>query len=60
MLAVLGRGPASVDAIVAEIYAAYPKGLHAAAAHQIAHHLKKLENEGRAVGDALKSLWSLP
>lgn len=49
VLAVLERGPATLGAIVAEIYAAYPKRLHAAAAQQMRHHLRKLEAEDRVL-----------
>jgi len=42
------RGGASrIAAMVAIIYAAYPKSLHAAAGQSVASHLLKLEEEGR-------------
>jgi endoribonuclease LACTB2 len=48
ILAALGPAPRSVLEIVADVYAAYPVSLHAAAAQSVAHHLRKLEREGRA------------
>ena len=45
---VIMLGPGNQEAAKSAL-AAYPKGLHAAATHQIAHHLKKLATEGRAV-----------
>ncbi len=59
VLAILERGAASLDAIVAEIYAAYPKRLRAAAAQQMTQHLRKLEAEGRVAGSGDPASWSL-
>lgn len=51
LLAVLAKGPATVEAIVGEIYAAYPKKLHRAAGVQMLQNLKKLAREGRVEAD---------
>ncbi len=51
----------AVAEIVATVYAAYPKALHAAAAQSVTAHLLKLEREGavqRSGGaPALEALW---
>ena len=57
ILALLARGPARVDALVAEIYAAYPKRLHAAAGQQVLQNLRKLADEGRTT--ERDATWSL-
>ena len=58
----LGPTPQRVLEIVATVYAAYPKRLHAAAAQSVTHHLLKLEADGRARrdegSDPLAALWS--
>ena len=62
IVAVLGRGPATVREIVKIVYAAYPEALHAAAAQSTSQHLRKLEREGRVCsggGDPLAARWSL-
>jgi len=48
ILAALGEGPATIAAVVARVYTDVPVALHAAAAHSVAAHLRKLEREGRA------------
>lgn len=48
ILAALGPTPRAVLDIVANVYAAYPASLHAAAAQSVTHHLRKLEREGLA------------
>jgi glyoxylase-like metal-dependent hydrolase (beta-lactamase superfamily II) len=61
ILAALGDTPRSLQDLVASVYAAYPRSLHAAAAQSAAHHLRKLEREGRArsegSADPLAALW---
>ena len=47
IIAVLERGLEAVPDMVASIYAAYPPGLHAAAAQSVTSHLRKLEAEER-------------
>ncbi len=47
ILAAIEQGAAEIVAMVEIIYAAYPKGLHAAAASSVGAHLLKLEAEGR-------------
>jgi glyoxylase-like metal-dependent hydrolase (beta-lactamase superfamily II) len=47
ILETLRAGVARIHAMVEIIYAAYPKGLHAAAGQSVASHLLKLEAEGR-------------
>jgi glyoxylase-like metal-dependent hydrolase (beta-lactamase superfamily II) len=63
ILAALGSGCRTVAEIVAQVYAAYPAVLHAAAGSSVAAHLLKLEREGRvrrgAEGDALAARWEL-
>lgn len=57
----LGATPQRVLEIVASVYFAYPKRLHAAAAQSVTHHLLKLEADGRARRDGgkdpLAALW---
>jgi glyoxylase-like metal-dependent hydrolase (beta-lactamase superfamily II) len=57
----LGATPQRVLEIVASVYSAYPKRLHAAAAQSVTHHLLKLEADGRARRDGgkdpLAALW---
>lgn len=64
ILRVLEKGPAQILEIVRVIYAAYPAHLHAAAAQSVAHHLLKLEREGRAQREAarppLEAVWKRP
>jgi glyoxylase-like metal-dependent hydrolase (beta-lactamase superfamily II) len=61
ILAALDRTPVAVMDLVARVYAAYPKSLHAAAAQSVTHHLRKLEREGLARreggADALEARW---
>ena len=63
ILAALGQGAQSVEAIVKIVYAAYPESLHAAAGQSVTSHLLKLENEARVrrSGEdaALVARWSL-
>jgi hydroxyacylglutathione hydrolase len=47
ILEVLGDGAATIPAIVARVYAAVPKNLHAMAGQSVASHLKKLAREDR-------------
>jgi glyoxylase-like metal-dependent hydrolase (beta-lactamase superfamily II) len=47
ILAALDAGRALVSEIVEQVYAAYPKALHAAAAASVTAHLVKLEKESR-------------
>jgi ribonuclease/clavin/mitogillin len=56
------EGVESIPAIVAIVYAAYPKQLHAAAGQSVASHLLKLEREGRVQRDGatpLEARWKL-
>ena len=48
ILAALAQGAAPVPTLVARVYTDVPEVLHAAAAHSVAAHLRKLEREGRA------------
>ena len=48
VVAGLAEGPATVDALVATIYAEYPAEVHPLAARSVTAHLLKLEAEGRA------------
>jgi endoribonuclease LACTB2 len=63
IVAHLERGPARPAEIVASVYAAYPRHLHAAAAESVTQHLLKLEREGRArrddLADAKRARWSI-
>jgi glyoxylase-like metal-dependent hydrolase (beta-lactamase superfamily II) len=55
-------GVESIPAVVAIVYAAYPKQLHAAAGQSVASHLVKLEREGRVQRDGsppLEARWKL-
>ena len=62
ILATLDAGLTLISEMVAQIYAAYPKALHAAAAVSVTSHLLKLEREGRvareAGDDPLAARWS--
>jgi glyoxylase-like metal-dependent hydrolase (beta-lactamase superfamily II) len=63
IVAALGPGPAAIAAVVERVYTDVPVALHAAAAHSVAAHLRKLEREGRArrLDDrpAREATWSL-
>lgn len=63
ILAALGAGAARIAVLVQRIYTDVPAVLHAAAAHSVAAHLRKLEREGivRRVdaGPAREVVWSL-
>lgn len=48
ILTALAQGAAPIAALVARVYTDVPQALHAAAAHSVAAHLRKLEREGRA------------
>ena len=48
VLAAMAEGAETVAAIVAIVYADYPKELHAPAGQSVTSHLRKLEAEGRA------------
>jgi glyoxylase-like metal-dependent hydrolase (beta-lactamase superfamily II) len=61
ILAALRAGDSAVREIVARVYAAYPKELHAAAGWSVTSHLLKLEQEGRVTRDGVEPLsarWS--
>jgi glyoxylase-like metal-dependent hydrolase (beta-lactamase superfamily II) len=47
IVASLSDGPRTIGAIVDDLYAEYPKDLHALAARSVLAHLIKLQNEGR-------------
>ena len=59
----LGSGPQRIPEIVAVVYAAYPKALHAPAGQSVCSHLLKLERESRVQrsGDErpIESVWEL-
>ena len=57
ILAVLGRGPTTVAAIVEELYADVDAELHPVAAQTVWAHLRKLAAEGKAKGKDLDSRW---
>jgi glyoxylase-like metal-dependent hydrolase (beta-lactamase superfamily II) len=63
ILAALGAGDADVATIVKRVYTDVPEVLHAAAAHSVAAHLRKLEREGRTrrrdARAPLEAVWSL-
>jgi glyoxylase-like metal-dependent hydrolase (beta-lactamase superfamily II) len=63
ILAALGDGRERIPEMVAQIYAAYPASLHAAAAQSVCAHLLELEREGRVSrdteGDPLAARWVL-
>jgi glyoxylase-like metal-dependent hydrolase (beta-lactamase superfamily II) len=62
VLAGLARGPITIDALVAEIYAEVDPQLHGMAAQSVLAHLLKLEREGRVVRYSNPDghdLWSL-
>jgi glyoxylase-like metal-dependent hydrolase (beta-lactamase superfamily II) len=50
LLEALGRGPATVDELVASVYAAYPRDVWPAAAQSTRATLDKLRTEGRVEG----------
>jgi len=61
ILAALHDGRARIPDIVAQVYAAYPTELHAAAGYSVCSHLLKLEHEGRVLrtGESpLEAAWS--
>jgi len=61
ILAALHDGCARIPEIVARVYAAYPRQLHAAAGSSVCSHLIKLEREGRARREGeppLEAAWS--
>ncbi len=66
ILAAMKGGAQEVPAIVAIVYAAYPKALHAAAGQSVTSHLLNLEREGRVerlAGDETSptaARWALP
>jgi glyoxylase-like metal-dependent hydrolase (beta-lactamase superfamily II) len=60
--ALRSEGVESIPAVVAIVYAAYPKQLHAAAGQSVASHLVKLEREGRVLcfgSPTLEARWKL-
>jgi glyoxylase-like metal-dependent hydrolase (beta-lactamase superfamily II) len=61
ILAALHDGRGRIPDIVAQVYAAYPTELHAAAGYSVCSHLLKLEREGRVLrtGESpLEAVWS--
>lgn len=61
ILEALAAGCGSVGEIVARVYAAYPKTLHAAAGQSVCSHLLKLEEEGRVTREGqapLEARWT--
>jgi glyoxylase-like metal-dependent hydrolase (beta-lactamase superfamily II) len=61
ILAALHDGRGRIPDIVAQVYAAYPTELHAAAGYSVCSHLLKLEREGRVLrtGESpLEAAWS--
>lgn len=59
VLALLGEGMNSIDAIVAHIYKDVPQALHPVAAWQVFAHLLKLRKEGRVTGAGPNSIWQV-
>jgi glyoxylase-like metal-dependent hydrolase (beta-lactamase superfamily II) len=51
-------GPTTIDAMVKEIYADVPEELHVMAGFSVWAHLRKLVEDGQAVGEALDGEWS--
>lgn len=49
ILSSLAEGAKTIPAIVAEVYASYPKALHPVAERSVRAHLEKLQGEGRVV-----------
>jgi hypothetical protein len=49
ILEAMGAGARTIPAIVAVVYAAVDRKLHAAAAQSVHSHLKKLAREGRVI-----------
>lgn len=60
VLAAMAAGPATIMAMVGDIYADYPPEVHALAARSVLAHLLKLQAEGRADkrGRGLDAAWS--
>lgn len=50
-------GDATVDAVVARLYADVDEKLHPVARHTVHAHLRKLRDEGRVVGDGIDGEW---
>lgn len=63
ILAALAQGAAPIAVLVQRVYTDVPEVLHAAAAHSVAAHLRKLEREGSArrqdTRPAREAVWSL-
>lgn len=63
IVAALRNGKQRIAEIVAQVYAAYPVSLHAAAAQSVCAHLLEFERQGRASrdteGDPLEARWVL-
>lgn len=63
ILAALAQGAAPIAVLVQRVYTDVPEVLHAAAAHSVAAHLRKLEREGSArrsdTRPARETVWSL-
>jgi ribonuclease/clavin/mitogillin len=63
IVAALRQGDADVATVVKRVYTDVPEVLHAAAAHSVAAHLRKLEREGRAARrdaeEPLRAVWGL-
>jgi glyoxylase-like metal-dependent hydrolase (beta-lactamase superfamily II) len=63
ILAALAQGAAPIAELVRRVYTDVPEVLHAAAAHSVAAHLRKLEREGNArrrdARAAREAVWSL-
>ncbi|MGH9194741.1 MAG: MBL fold metallo-hydrolase, partial [Acidimicrobiia bacterium] len=51
ILSALSTGPKDIPAIVAEVYASYPKALHRVAERSVLAHLQKMEGERRVVAE---------
>jgi hypothetical protein len=52
------RGPAHIDALLPEVYAEVPVGLHPLARRSLLAHLIKLQADGTARLDPTGELWS--
>lgn len=59
ILEALAEGPATIEALVARIYASVPAALHPLAAQSVHAHLIKLRTEGRVVGTDAGHPWRL-
>lgn len=57
--ALAAAGRSTIPALVATIYTDVPKELHDWAALSVWAHLRKLADEGRAVGDGLDDEWAI-